>query len=307
MNQADQLTDIVNAQRMVLDRDSVKAAAPAWLLYRTLARTVPLFEVQRSSPSDVLHVAMEVSEHSLARFSFEGFSPAQQNAIVQLADSSLATSFARRLPAVRAVPPPYPPGNAYQLRTYTEIAYRHILAAQRRLEGAPDRSDQAVRREVIRAALSAPYPENDSQEGVFEQGFATRDGMPVGDVTVWSLRARLYGRHARTWDRDMNATLAAQFTCHELHVLLSQYVWAPGVDWKPGASLVAQDRDAEGNPMVITCEQLEHDCAALARSVRDDHPWLYRIPDMQLLAPDDRPDDAPQPGESTPPFSLPSM
>lgn len=66
-----------------------------------------------------------------------------------------------------------------------------------------------------------PFHFNIRANGIFADGFADRDGVPVGDTFVYQLRAKMVGTAGRNWSKSQNAELAASLSSAEMDAIMS--------------------------------------------------------------------------------------
>ena len=68
------------------------------------------------------------------------------------------------------------------------------------------------------------FPFNDRSQGIFLDGYVDRDGLPVGDTAAYLMRARMYGRPARDWTKEMIAELVSRHSSAEIAEVLGSRI-----------------------------------------------------------------------------------
>lgn len=68
--------------------------------------------------------------------------------------------------------------------------------------------------------MSETFHFNDRANGIFADGYKDRNGLPVGDTAAYQMKARLFGRPARDWTKEMITELVSRHSSAEIAQIL---------------------------------------------------------------------------------------
>lgn len=68
------------------------------------------------------------------------------------------------------------------------------------------------------------YNFNDRAKGIFIDGYHDKNGLPVGDVFAYRLRAALYGRQSKDWPTVRIGEIVQALTSGEMNILFEYFI-----------------------------------------------------------------------------------